>query len=276
VACVLSYPEAENKLEEAGFLLGGVEEAPSETVPVGTIMKQNPAPGITMDTGTYVYLTTSVGPSERSGAGRSHTSGVIGGQHDPSSEALSEETAVAAAVRGHYQAIGAGNFEAAYSYFGPTFRSQHHRASWISSEQSYQIQSSTIHSLQDEEVSGTTATATVDVSFVDNTGMPRFVIVWSLVKEGGQWKLDQQYSVQRETESQSDGSLTPTATPSAAPSASPTPSGDAVLLLREENETPSHLVKGIESVIYHGVDSLLRRDHPKEGFTSAADAQYTN
>ena len=41
----LSYPEAENRLEEAGFLLGGVEEAPSDTVPAGEIIKQNPLPG---------------------------------------------------------------------------------------------------------------------------------------------------------------------------------------------------------------------------------------
>jgi hypothetical protein len=44
---------------------------------------------------------------------------------------------------------------------------------------------------------GTTATATVDVSFVDNTGTPRFLIVWSLVKEGGQWKFDERLSAQR-------------------------------------------------------------------------------
>jgi hypothetical protein len=44
---------------------------------------------------------------------------------------------------------------------------------------------------------GTTATATVDVSFVDNTGTPRFLIVWNLVKEGGQWKFDERLSAQR-------------------------------------------------------------------------------
>jgi hypothetical protein len=37
----------------------------------------------------------------------------------------------------------------------------------------------------------------VDVSFVDNTGNPRFVIVWGLVKEDGEWKLDEQISAQR-------------------------------------------------------------------------------
>jgi hypothetical protein len=40
----LGYTEAEDNLEEAGYLLGGVEEAPSETVPAGVIMKQDPQP----------------------------------------------------------------------------------------------------------------------------------------------------------------------------------------------------------------------------------------
>lgn len=112
-----------------------------------------------------------------------------------------------------------GNFEEAYSYFGPTFRSQHGEASWISGEQSYEIQSSTIHSLRVDEVLGTTAT--VDVSFVDNTGTPRFVILWGLVKEGGQWKLDEQISAQTKTDSSASPSATQTATPSATPNASP-------------------------------------------------------
>jgi hypothetical protein len=197
----LSYPEAENRLEEADLLLGGVEEAPSETVPAGVIISQNPPPGTTQDMGTYVYLTTSVGPPETGNAGERQASGVTGSQRDPSSEALSEEAVVSAAVGGHYEAIGAGNFKEAYSYFGPTFRSQHRQSRWISGEQSYEIRSSTIHSVRVEEVSGMTATATVDVSFVDNTGTPRFVIVWGLVKEGGQWKLDEQFSAQRGMES---------------------------------------------------------------------------
>ena len=193
----LNYDEAENELEEAGLLLGGVKEATSETVPEGVIMKQDPAPGTTLDTDSYVYLTTSVGPPDTSSAVAGQGSGVSGNQTDTSTAAaVSEEDSVAIAVRGHYEAIGAGNFEEAYSYFGPTFRSQHDAASWISAEQSYGIQGSTINSLTVDQVAGTTATATVDVSFVDNTGTPRFVIVWSLVKEGGQWKLDEQFSAQ--------------------------------------------------------------------------------
>jgi eukaryotic-like serine/threonine-protein kinase len=193
----LSYPEAEKRLEEAGFLLGGVEEASSDTVPTGVIMKQNPPPGTEQDPKSYVNLTTSIGPSEGGSASAGQESSTIGNQYGPSGEVSSEVEEVAAAVRGHYGAIGEGDFEEAYSYFGPTFRSQHDQASWIEGEQSYQIQSSMINSLEVEEVLGTTATATVDVSFMDDTGTPRFLIVWSLVKEGGQWKLDEQLSALR-------------------------------------------------------------------------------
>jgi hypothetical protein len=58
----LTYSEAENELERAGFLLGGVEEAPSETVPAGVILAQDPPAGSTLDPESYVRLTTSVGP----------------------------------------------------------------------------------------------------------------------------------------------------------------------------------------------------------------------
>ena len=193
----LSYSEAENELEESGLLLGGVEEAPSETVPAGVIFKQDPSPGTRLDPDSYVHLTTSLGPAAEGDAGEGRESGATVGQTIPSGEVSSEEEAVETVIRAHYEAIGAGNFEEAYYYFGPTFRSQHDQASWIEAEESYQIQSSTIHSVEVDEVLGTTATATVDVSFVDNTGTPRFVIVWGLVKEGGEWKLDQQISGQR-------------------------------------------------------------------------------
>ena len=221
----LSYPEAESTLREAGLLLGGVEEAQNETVPAGVIMEQNLPPGTALDRGSYVYLTTSLGPPDTAGSDGGQGSDATGGQRDPSGEASSEEAAVAGAVRGHYEAIGAGNFEGAYSYFGPTFRGQHDEASWVAGEQAYEIQSSTIHSLTVDELLGTTATATVDVSFVDNTGTPRFVIVWGLFEEGGRWKLDQQISSQRVEEPRPESSPAPTAPPAASPSASPATSG---------------------------------------------------
>jgi hypothetical protein len=178
-----------------------------------------------------------------------------------------EDQAVEEAVRGHYEAIGRGDFEEAYSYFGPTMRSRQDEASWIASEQSYDIQSSTIHSLTVDEVLGTTATATVDVSFVDNTGTPRFIILWGLVQEDGAWKLDEQISSQTETDSSS-------ASATATPSASPTPSSDSVLPISEENCPSSHPVKGNQSGIYHDVDSpYYDATHPEECFATAEDAE---
>jgi tRNA A-37 threonylcarbamoyl transferase component Bud32 len=189
----LPYSEAENKLEEAGYLLGGVKEATSETVPAGVIMKQDPPPGTTLDPGSYVYLTDSIGPPAEVTDENQSASSTASAQSVPSGE----EAAVTAAVRGHYEVIGAGNFEEAYSYFGPTMRSETDEANWIAGEKSSQIQSITINSLEVNEVSGSTATATVDFSSINKTETARFHIVWMLVKEGGEWKLDHQLSGQR-------------------------------------------------------------------------------
>jgi serine/threonine-protein kinase len=60
----LTYPQAEIELEQAGLLLGGVSEAPSESVPAGVIVAQDPTPGTDLDPDSYVRLTTSVGPLE--------------------------------------------------------------------------------------------------------------------------------------------------------------------------------------------------------------------
>lgn len=102
-----------------------------------------------------------------------------------------EESGIAEALYGHYEARGRGDFEAAYSYFGPTYRSQEPQDTWVSEQETYDVESSTINSLEVEEAGETTATATVDVSFEDNTGTPRFLLTWSLVKEDGEWKLDE-------------------------------------------------------------------------------------
>ena len=57
----LPYPKAERTLRKAGFVLGGVEEAPSATVPVGMIVAQDPPAGSDAATGSPVFLTTSTG-----------------------------------------------------------------------------------------------------------------------------------------------------------------------------------------------------------------------
>jgi serine/threonine protein kinase len=58
----LTYEEAEDQLERAGLPLGGVSEVASETVPAGVISSQVPQAGSTLERGSYVYLTTSIGP----------------------------------------------------------------------------------------------------------------------------------------------------------------------------------------------------------------------
>ena len=193
----LTYSEAENRLEEAGYLLGGVEEATSDTVPAGVVMKQDPPPGTTLAPGSYVYLTDSTGPPAENTVETQSASSTASAQSATSGGVSGEEEAVAAAVRGHYEAIGVGNFEEAYSYFGPVMRSETDEANWIAGEESSQIQSITINSLEVNEVSGSTATATVDFGSINKTETAQFHIVWILVKEGGEWKLDHQLSGQR-------------------------------------------------------------------------------
>jgi hypothetical protein len=127
-------------------------------------------------------------------------SGEQGSSYDQTAgSSVREEAGVANAIRGHYQAIGAGDFAKAYSYFGPTVRSQlqNNKQGWINSEESSQITGSTINSLKVPNVSGNQATATVDVSIQDKSGTSRFQITWQLVKEDGRWKLDKQVSGKR-------------------------------------------------------------------------------
>jgi serine/threonine-protein kinase len=96
----LPYSEAENRLEEAGYLLGGVEEATSQTVPAGVIMEQDPPPGTTLAPGSYVYLTDSVGPPAEGTDETQSASSTASAQSVPSGGVSGEEkAAVAAAVR---------------------------------------------------------------------------------------------------------------------------------------------------------------------------------
>jgi tRNA A-37 threonylcarbamoyl transferase component Bud32 len=57
----LPYQEAEETLQEAGFVLGGVVEEPSQTVPAGVILAQAPGAGDAAPPGSAVTLTTSTG-----------------------------------------------------------------------------------------------------------------------------------------------------------------------------------------------------------------------
>ncbi len=108
-----------------------------------------------------------------------------------------QEASVREAIRGQYGAIGRGEFAAAYSYFGPTYRELEGRRDWISSEKTYGITASPINYLDVTYADGITAAATVDVTFQDGTGAPRFLVTWILVRENGAWKLDRQTSAER-------------------------------------------------------------------------------
>jgi eukaryotic-like serine/threonine-protein kinase len=176
----LPYSKAEKRLEEAGYLLGGVEQATSQTVPAGVVMKQDPPPGTPLAPASYVYLTDSVGPPAEGTDETQSVSSTASAQSVPSGGVSGEAAAAAGAARGHYEAIGAGNFEEAYSYFGPTMRSDTNEANWIAGEESSQIQSITINSLEVNEVSGCTATATVDFSSINQAETARFHVVWML------------------------------------------------------------------------------------------------
>lgn len=102
-------------------------------------------------------------------------------------------SAVSATVRGHYEAIGACNFEEAYSYFGPTYRAQIDKEMWIAREESCQVTRPTINFFEVTKVSETTANAALAVRFENETGsFSRLQVTWKVVKEAGQWKLDKQ------------------------------------------------------------------------------------
>lgn len=100
------------------------------------------------------------------------------------------EGGVEETIRDHYNAIGDNDFQEAYSYFSSGFQSNNPEEGWIEEEESFDIQDSTIYSVEVEDIGEFSATATVDVSFEDNTGNPNFQITWSLVEEG-EWRLDE-------------------------------------------------------------------------------------
>jgi len=103
-----------------------------------------------------------------------------------------------AAVQNHYEAIGKQEFRKAASYFGPDYLRQMNKQFWIEKQELYGIRSSTINSLAVDKVEGKTATVTVDVTFDDNSGTPRFLTTWILVKEeDGDWKLNKAFSTKR-------------------------------------------------------------------------------
>ena len=87
----LSYLEAERALKEAGFALGGVEEASSETAPAGVIVGQDPSAGSAAAPGSLVFLKTSTG-----GAGGAPSSAPASASSSASASAPSSTSTSAA------------------------------------------------------------------------------------------------------------------------------------------------------------------------------------
>lgn len=141
-----------------------------------------------------VIIPMAVASDDESGPQRFLTEEEVASLEDVASDTSSSgdpEEAVEETLRGHYEAIGDGDFVEAYSYFGPTFRSANSEESWIDEEESQGITDSTVHSVEVTSISDSTAQANVDVSFEDNSGSPNFLLEWSLVQEDGEWKLDE-------------------------------------------------------------------------------------
>ena len=98
-----------------------------------------------------------------------------------------------AATTGHRQ----GRVRGGLFPFSPTYRQLEGRRAWISSERTYGITASTINYLEVTYADSITAAATVDMTFQNDTGAPRFLVTWILTKQDGAWKLDQQTSAER-------------------------------------------------------------------------------
>jgi hypothetical protein len=109
-----------------------------------------------------------------------------------------EVPAIRSTVSGYYEAIGVGNLQKAYSYLGPTARDRQSQASWIKNQarfrESLHLQGTRMNTVELGDVEEHRAAATADVQWEDNlpdsVGDLRSIQRFSLVKEEGEWRLD--------------------------------------------------------------------------------------
>jgi zinc-ribbon domain len=144
----------------------------------------------------------------------------------------SEEAAVEEAVRGFYGALDAGNFEKAYSYYGPDHEVRHkynqQEYDNYLKEQMIITEASvfTVHSVKVRDVSGNTATAIVDFEREESGGTSRYLSTWKLIKLDGQWKNDKLGSIKEVGTKNEATSQSASATQSASASAAATDPAD--------------------------------------------------
>lgn len=107
-----------------------------------------------------------------------------------------EEKAIQASVRGHYEAIGVGDYEKAYSYFGLVERAQvGSEEGWTEGQTRFcPVESARIESIEAGGIDGDRATATANVNYAQTCGESDWTFIWNLLKEDGTWKLDSQES----------------------------------------------------------------------------------
>jgi serine/threonine-protein kinase len=112
-----------------------------------------------------------------------------GGGESTNPGAGSESAAAEQALEDHYRAAADGDYDRAWNFLSSRFQQQ------IGSREAYTNQFETLQSIDFEEgptarVSGNTATVN-GVTIADHTDRDeRNTATWTLVKEGGEWKVD--------------------------------------------------------------------------------------
>jgi hypothetical protein len=104
---------------------------------------------------------------------------------------------IEATVRGHYEAIGAGDYDRAYSYFGSVMRNVVGAEGWIEARKNEYCpvvhpHGADVKDVRVSEVNGDKAVATADVRFKHTCGESHWIFAWRLNNESDGWKLASQ------------------------------------------------------------------------------------
>ena len=105
---------------------------------------------------------------------------------------------IRATVQGHYEALGEGDFEKAFEFFGLRGGDEvRDKEEWIEEQTKEQnfcpIEKSEVKDVQVADVEDeSTAVATADVHFDYKCGQSDWRFIWNVSKAGGEWKLDSQ------------------------------------------------------------------------------------
>jgi serine/threonine-protein kinase len=116
-------------------------------------------------------------------------------QSQPTNSTSLDQSAVAAVITDHWQAINEGDYDRAYSYLSPRIQSQFSRSNWVKDKLIDRPRSSPI-SIQSISIEGDTAYAYVNFKTIgqetsaDNTGCNSWTGSYRFVRAGSNWYLD--------------------------------------------------------------------------------------